>query len=261
MKGIFHQSCEVASDLNVERPVQVFGFALLLGIATGGLPGASQARHDDEGPSRLVMAAPVKGGAEWSPRRLFNAGLEAEERGNLVHATQLYMAARLATRTVFADDLYARGSGLRLLRVLAGRDSDAAVAAAILVAGSARASDLAPLVRSLVRRLHNEPRLEALSGTILSMRYHRRTGRVLVELEDEMSKVVRIVDAEGPVGPFSAGHRVRAVVRRMYGDAEAGWRVVALAAGDADGWQLLRVRGLPGEPVRGSGALLASVAR
>jgi hypothetical protein len=184
---------------------------------------------------------------------LFNAGLAAEEEGNLARACQLYMAARLATRTAFADGLYARGAGLRLLRVLAGRDEDAATAAAILVANAARVSDLEPLARLLLKRLDGEAsEIEQWIGTILSVRYSPGSGHVSVELSADEAGEMRVVESEAPIGPFSAGDRVRVLMRRVSGRAAFAWRVVAVAGEQADGWQLMRVRALPGEHLQAS---------
>lgn len=204
---------------------------------------------------RLVVAAPLTAGPEWSPRRLFNAGLSAEESGNLVEACQLYMAARLARRAAFADDLYARGAGLRLLRMLATRDEDAAAAAALFVERSTRDSDLRPLVRVLQRRVDEAHELELVSGTIMSVRFKKSTGTVFIELESEAGEA-RILASDGPIGPFSAGHEVKVLLRKVHGKAAASWQVVGMAAAGADGWQLLRVDGLPGRPVASSGELL-----
>lgn len=208
---------------------------------------AAVAAEPETSAPRLVSAAPTRAGEEWSPRRLFNAGLRAEERGDLTLACQLYMAARLAPRLAFADELYARGAALRKLRLLAGRDDDAAAAAATLIGDSGDAGDLAPLLRTLLRRLDpgvREP-LEVVNGQIISVRFHRPTGQVLVELEVDGGDR-RVLEADGTVGPFSAGHRVAVVMRRIRGKAAVGWRLVAMGAEHADGWQILRVRGLPG---------------
>jgi hypothetical protein len=79
---------------------------------------APAARADD---GALVVAAPTRSAEEASPRRLFNAALRAEEKGDLLAATQLLLAARLAPRRALADTIYARGAGLRLVRLLAPR--------------------------------------------------------------------------------------------------------------------------------------------
>jgi hypothetical protein len=224
--------------------------AALLALA----PAAAQAA---EPAARLVFAAPPRAGEEWPPRRLFNSGLEAEERGNLVMACQLYLASRLATRASLADELYARGAALRLVRILLGYDDDAAVAAALLAAPAAEGSDLAPVVRGLVRRLERgaERNLELLSGTLLSVRFQRSSGQVFLELDPDGGER-RIIAAESPVGPFSAGQRVKMLIQRLRGNANAGWRLLALAGDHADGWQIIRVRGLPGSPAPADGELL-----
>jgi hypothetical protein len=213
-----------------------------------------------EAPARLVFAAPPRAGEEWPPRRLFNAGLEAEERGNLVMACQLYLAARLSGRAALADELYARGAALRLVRILLGYDDDAAVAAALLAAPATEGSDLAPVVKGLIRRLErgsekNEKSLELLSGILLSVRFQRSSGQVFLELEPDNGER-RIIVAESPVGPFSAGQRVKMLIQKLRGNANAGWRLLALAGDHADGWQIIRVRGLPGSPTPADGELL-----
>lgn len=207
---------------------------------------------------QVVRAAPIRGDDPWSPRRLFNAGLAEEERGNLTRAVQFLMAARLSDRHSVADELYAKGAGLRLLRLLASHDDDAAAAAAVLVrADGAQASDLAPLVRTLLRRLDQpgRPELEVVKGHISSVRYDRRAQSTSVEVETDGDER-RLFLADGPVGPFSAGDPVRLLVRRERTRASAGWRVVAMGHAKADGWQLLAVSGLPGEPGPEYGALL-----
>lgn len=207
--------------------------------------------------SRLVFAAAQAGGAEWSARRLFNAGLIAEEGGSLFEACQFYLAARLTAGEGFADGLYAKGAGLRLLGILSVRDEDAATAAALQVSDGGRFSELEPVAKMLLHRLEGADGVEVGSATILSVRFNKRTNRVLLELESDGGSA-RIVDAGANIAPFSAGHRVRAMVRRIRGTASAGWRLVALSAEHAPGWQVLRVRGLTGEPVPAHGALLGT---
>lgn len=210
---------------------------------------------------QLVRAAPIRGTRIQSPRRLFNTGLAQEEQGNVTKAVQFYLSARLSVRHSFADELYARGAGYRLVRILAGYDDDAAAAAAMLVSDEADSpvtSDLAPLVRTLLRRLDDEgagPDLESARGVIVSVRYKPRTEQTVIEvMEDEEER--RLVLAEGPVGPFSAGDPVRILVRRDRHRAFAGWRLVAIGHAKADGWQLLSVSGLPGQAGAEYGVLL-----
>jgi hypothetical protein len=131
-------------------------------------------------PARLVFAAPTRAGEEWSARRLFNAALRAEERGNLMAACQLFMASRLAPRASFADVLYARGAALRLVRLLAGRDDDAALASALIIEDRGETSDLGPLIRSLMRRLRPEPEVDVQHHRPL--RYAPKTEHVTMEL-------------------------------------------------------------------------------
>ncbi len=214
----------------------------------------------DEPVGRFVVAASTRS-EEQSPRRLFNAGLRAEETGNLALACQLFMAARLAGRDGVADKLYARGAALRLVRLLAGRDDDAASAAAVLIEDRGESSDLGPLVRTLLRRVQGErPAVEIVTGTLLSTRWTRATDGVLLELELDGGDT-RVVEADAPVSPLSAGLRVRAMVRKTSGRAAAGWRLIAMGREQADGWQLIRVADLPGTPmdVDGSWAARAKV--
>src|SRR5262249_17872838 len=136
---------------------------------------------------QLVRAAPLRGDPEWPPRRLFNAALSAEEQGNKTLAVQLYMSARLAARDSLADELYARGAGLRLVRILAGYDDDAAAAAAMLVtkeAGPKATTDLAPLIRTLMRRFErtDDKELTYLTGVISAIRF-KPTGVAMIELK------------------------------------------------------------------------------
>jgi hypothetical protein len=206
----------------------------------------------------LLRAAPLRGDPEWSPRRLFNAGLAAEDNGNKTLAVQLYMSARLAARGGIADDLYARGAGLRLVRVLAGYDDDAAAAAAYLVqreAGVRATTDLAPLIRTLLRRFDRDE-LALLTGTIMSVRVQKTTGHALVALHTEDGER-RVVYAEGFVGPFSAGDPVRVLVKKENSRSAASYRLVAMSHAKADGWQILGVSGLPGEAGPAYGAPLA----
>jgi hypothetical protein len=214
---------------------------------------------------QLVRAAPLRGDPDWSPRRLFNAALSAEEQGNRTLAVQLYMSARLAARDSIADELYARGAGLRLVRILAGYDDDAAAAAAMLVtkeAGPRATTDLAPLIRTLMRRFErsDDRELTYLTGTIGAIRV-KSSGEAYIELHlDDAVKEgeKRTIVAEGPVGPFSAGDPVRVLAKRDVIRALTRWRLVAMAHARADGWQILSVSGLPGEPGPAYGALLTN---
>jgi len=205
--------------------------------------------------SRTVLAAAQATDSAWSPRRLFNAGLVAEETGNLTEACQFMMAARLTMRRGFTDDLYAKGALLRLLKIVAGRDEDAATAAAFQVARAARSSALDPMVKMLVRRLDRTDDLASVTGTILSVRLDKRTRHLMIELEPDHG-TARIIDVGPRLGSFTAGHRVRALLRRVDGRARAGWRLVALSAERAEGWELMRVRGLEGAPVPSHGGPL-----
>lgn len=218
-----------------------FGVVLLALVGLSTEAGATE--------RQLVRAAPVAGNESWSPRRLFNAALEGEQRGDLVGAVQLYLSARLSQRLSYADQLYARGAGLRMVRVLAGFDDDAATAAALMVSAEAErgaATDLAPLIRSLLHRLQRDGELEVLRGTIAAIRFHKRLGVSIVEVEDQDTEERRVVLAEGTLGPFSAGDAVRMLVKRDQTRALASWRMIAVGPGAADGWQLLSVQGLPG---------------
>lgn len=212
----------------------------------------------DEPVGRFVVAASTRS-EEQSPRRLFNMGLRAEESGNLALACQLFMAARLAGRDSVADVLYARGAALRMVRVLAGRDDDAASAAAVLIEDAGESSDLGPLVRTLLRRVHGDrPSVELLSATLVSTRWTRATDGVLLELELDNGDT-RIVEADAPVSPLSAGLRIRAVVRKTSGRAASSWRLIAMGREQADGWQLIRVADLPGTPMDVDGAWASRV--
>lgn len=221
-------------------------FALAVATAVAAL--APSPARSDEPVGRFMVAASTRS-EEQSPRRLFNQGLRAEESGNLALACQLFMAARLAARDSVADALYARGAALRLVRVLAGRDDDAASAAAVLIEDGGESSDLAPLVRSLLRRVHGDrAAVELLSATLVSTRWTRATDSVLLELElDDGER--RVVEADAPVSPLSAGLRIRALVRKTSGRAASSWRLVAMGREHADGWQLIRVTDLPGTPI------------
>ena len=200
-----------------------------------------------DGP-KFVVAASTRSD-EQSPRRLFNAGLRAEESGNLTVACQLFMAARLASRSGVADALYARGAALRLVRILAGRDDDAASAAAVLIEDRGESSDLGPLVRSLIRRFGTEPaNLEMAHGTIIAARWNRATEAIALEVELESGET-RVVEAQAQIAPISAGQQVKMLVKKTRGHAAAGWTLIALARESADGWQILRVDGLPGHRV------------
>lgn len=223
--------------------------AWALGLAAAlALVGAPAARADD---GALVLAAPTRSAEEASPRRLFNAALRAEEKGDLLAATQLLLAARLAPRRALADTIYARGAGLRLVRLLAPRDDDAALAAALLVDDGGASSDLAPLIRALMRRLDDarEAPVKVWSGVLTQLRYEARLDRVYAELELD-GGARHLFEADGPIGPFSAGHRVTVMVhesRSVRGASRIA--LVAMKSDRLDGWQLLRVRRLPGKGV------------
>lgn len=217
--------------------------------------GLSPARASE----RIVRAAPVQGDREWSPRRLFNTALAAEEEGNATRAVQLYLAARLVERHSFADELYARGSALRLVRVLSSYDDEAASAAALWLRRESRdraLTDLAPLIRLLLQRLESSTGgYEVLVGTIASIRFREETGHAIIEMvtADDAQRLIR---ADAVVGPFSAGDPVRVLVRRDSTHALAEHRLVAMGHAAADGWQLIAARGLPGAPGPAYGALL-----
>jgi hypothetical protein len=216
------------------------GAGALIAFLLAALLAASDAQPE------LLAAASTRSAEEPSPRRLFNAGLRAEERGDLGEACRLFMAARLVPRLSFADELYARGAALRQVRLLAGRDEDAATAAALLLgATGAESGDLGPLIGRLLRRFEPGAKrpLEQHTGTIVSLRFHRPSGHVLVEVEIDGGER-RIIEAEGVVAPFSAGDRVAIVIRRIKGHAAAGWRLVAMGQERSDGWQILRVESL-----------------
>jgi hypothetical protein len=209
----------------------------------------------------LVRAAPLRTGEIQSPRRLFNTGLQEEEQGNLTRAVQFYLSARLSLRRSIADELYARGAAYRLVRILAGYDDDAAAAAALLVASETLTptSDLAPLIRTLLRRLdegRHGPDLQAIQGVIASIRYRARDDLTVIELEEGSER--RLILTEGVVGPVSAGDRVRVMVRRDRKHAIAGWRLIAIGAVEGFSWQMLAVSGLPGDAGEAQGALLGS---
>src|SRR5262245_30870241 len=214
--------------------------SLLLGTAL-------EVRAEDQ---QIVRAAPLRQDAEWPPRRLFNAGLDAEQRGNLTLAVQLYMSARLAVRVSIADDLYARGAALRLVRILSGYDDDAAAAVASLIKEET-STDLAPLIRSLTRRIERsgeKDELAFMTGTIASVRVPNHASHALIELRLNDEGDRRIIAAEGPVGPFSAGDPVRVIVRKDPTRASSSWRLIGMAHAKADGWQILAISGLPGDP-------------
>src|SRR5262245_33086245 len=105
-------------------------FVRIFAVASALWTSATAFASQDE---KIVRAAPLRQDNEWPPRRLFNAGLDAEQHGNLTLAVQLYMSARLAVRTSIADELYVRGAALRLVRILSGYDDDAAAAVATLI--------------------------------------------------------------------------------------------------------------------------------
>lgn len=220
---------------------------------------AAPAQADEQ---KIVRAAPLRQDSDWPPRRLFNAGLEAEQKGNLVVAVQLYMSARLASRVSIADDLYARGAALRLVRILSAHDDDAAAAVATLIkeeAGDRTSTDLAPLIRSLIRRAdraNDEHELSFMTGTIASIRVPNNASNALIELRLEGEGERRIISAEGPVGPFSAGDPVRVMVKRDNTRAASAWKLIGMAHAKADGWQILAISGLPGAPGPAYGALI-----
>jgi hypothetical protein len=218
-------------------------------VALGALLALSSAVADAAPDRQLIRAASVTGNESWSPRRLFNAGLDEEEQGDPVAAVRLYLSARLSQRQSFADQLYARGAGLRLVRVLATVDEDAAIAAALLVTAEADGSttDLAPLIRTLLRRLDTSSDLMVVRGVIAAVRYHKKLAVSVLELEPEAGDDRRLIIAEGTVGPFTAGDEVKLLVRRDPSRALAAWRMVAMGRGNADGWQLISVVGLPAE--------------
>ncbi|MCC7384137.1 MAG: hypothetical protein IT384_20000 [Deltaproteobacteria bacterium] len=209
-----------------------------------------------DGGAKLVFAARTRVADEWSPRRLFNAALRKEESDNLTQACQLLMAARLAPRLSFADELYARGAALRMVRLLAGRDDDAAAAVALLIGEGVESGELAPLVRTLVRRL-SEPGLDHFGGLIVAVRLERASRRVVIDLDVDGGER-RTLEADGPIGPFSAGQRVELIARRLPGRPQIGWRLIAMSAEGADGWQILRVQRIEGEPTDPEGTLLGS---
>ena len=185
---------------------------------------------------RAAEAAPVA----QSPRRLFNLGLGAEERGDGTHAVARYLAAGLVPRSSFADALYARGAALRLVRLLAGRDDDAAAAVACLVAtddGLRPGTDLSPLLRSLLARVEQD--LILAEGILSSVRLDAAGGAILEVLDG--SGGVLTIHAPAPVAPFSAGDGVRVLARQR-----AGGPVELLALGQAEvgAWRRLAVRGL-----------------
>jgi hypothetical protein len=231
------------------RRVQLLVLCPLLAVA------ALEARAEDQ---KIVRAAPLRQDAEWPPRRLFNAGLDAEQRGNLTLAVQLYMSARLAVRVSIADDLYARGAALRLVRILSGYDDDAAAAVASLIKEET-STDLAPLIRSLTRRIERwgeKEELAFMTGTIASIRVPHNAAHALIELRLNEEGERRIIAAEGPVGPFSAGDPVRVMVRKDHSRAASSWKLIGMAHAKADGWQILAISGLPGDPGPAYGALI-----
>lgn len=187
----------------------------------------------------LVRAADAPAYAP-SPRRLFNMGLGAEERGDGGGAVARYLAAGLVPRSSFADALYARGAALRLIRYLAGRDDDAAAAVAVLLSSQEAlrpGTDLSPLLRSLLARVEHE--LVLIEGLISSVRLDARGG-ALLEVLDGAGGVL-VVRSPEPVAPFSAGDGVRILARQAgAGPAE----LVALGAVSTEAWRLLAVRGL-----------------
>lgn len=188
--------------------------------------------------ARLVAAAPIPVFDGWTSRRLYNAGLVAEESRDWLGALRWYLAAGLAPRGAYADRRYAEAASGRLVRVLAPRDEDAAAAVAATIEGVD--SDLGPLVRLLRRRVDEADGLRLVSGTLVSLRWRARSGRVLVELL-EAEGGSRVIEADTSVAPFSAGDRLRAMIRAVPGRAATGWRLVALGRAEAPGWQLLRV--------------------
>jgi hypothetical protein len=232
-------------------------FALAIAAVLSFLAASAQAEEQ-----KIVRAAPLRQDAEWPPRRLFNAGLDAEQKGNLTHAVQLYMSARLAQRVSIADDLYVRGAALRLVRILSGYDDDAAAAVATLIkeeAGDRASTDLAPLIRSLLRRAdkaNDDHELSFMTGTIVSIRVPSGASNALIELRLDGEGERRIIGAEGPVGPFSAGDPVRVMVKRDSARAASSWKLIGMAHAKADGWQILAISGLPGEPGPAYGALI-----
>jgi len=185
----------------------------------------------------LVHAAPTEGRAA-SPRRLFNMGLAAEEQGDGLAAVARYMAARAVPRTSFADSLYARGAGLRLIRLLAGRDDDAAAAVATALAqddGPGPGTELSPLVRSLLA--HVERDLLSVQGILVSVRLDAQGGTDLVVVD--AGGVAHSVHAIAPVHPFTAGDSVRFLARRV---GQAAAHLVAMARSEVLAWRLLEVQ-------------------
>jgi hypothetical protein len=171
------------------------------------------------------------------------------------------MSARLAVRVSVADELYARGAALRLVRILSAHDDDAAAAVAALIKEEATdrtTTDLAPLIRSLLRRFEKESRdLSFMTGTIASVRVPSGSSYALIELNlDGGEGERRIIAAEGPVGPFSAGDPVRVLVRKDNTRASSSWKLIGMAHAKADGWQILAISNLPGEPGPAYGALI-----
>lgn len=210
------------------------------GWAIGMIALVSLAVTDGASAAALVQAAPTEGRAA-SPRRLFNMGLAAEEKGDGLGAVARYMAARAVPRTSFADTLYARGAGLRLIRLLAGRDDDAAAAIATALAqdgGSRPGTDLSPLVRSLLA--HVERDLEVLEGVLVAVRLDAEGGTELRVVDAE--GVSRLIRAIAPVRPFTAGDAVRVLVRR---GPEAVAQLVAMGPKADQAWRLLEVRSVP----------------
>lgn len=177
-----------------------------------------------------------------SPRRLFNLGLADEEASRPTDAVARYLAARGVPRSSFADALYARGAGLRLLRLLAGRDDDAAAAVAFALArdGDAKpGEELSPLVRSLLARVDRD--LLAIEGLVVGMRI-TKNGEAEVEVADAEGRRHRVL-APAPVRPFTAGDEVRVVARAHPDAPTAPARLVAMGAKAAAAWALLAVRG------------------
>lgn len=193
----------------------------------------------DERPTELVRAAAPTSGRVPSPRRLFNSGLAAEEQGQGPQAVARYLQARMVPRTSFADALYARGAGLRLLRLLAGRDDDAATAIAALLARDGEpepGSELSPLMRSLLARVGE--RLEVWTGVVTAVTLDRAGGAWLTLRRPDGD--ARKVWSPAPVSPFSAGDPARVVARRRGDD----YVLVALGRPETRTWGLLAVRGL-----------------
>ncbi len=188
----------------------------------------------------LVTAKSDAKSLQRSPRQLFNQGLGHEERGERTEAIRAYLAAGLGSKSSFADELYAQGAGLRLVRLLAGEDDDAALAVAIGLAGEVDQEEPAsPLLRSLLSRLNLErARWQHGKASIASVRYRTEDNLSLIELRKEGGKR-QVVLAKGRISPFTAGDQIRVVLRKESKKALAGWRLVAMGYQSEPAWRLL----------------------